>query len=222
MIPRFRSLPAAFLPLLFLVPSMLFVASGCGSGQEAQMEALSGENMRMRHEMDSLMSLNRSMMQQVEALAAENRVLTSRTADLEVRLRESVPNTPMPPAPTKDPGAGYAAALSQYMARDFSGAMARFESLLKEGISEDLKDNCHYWIGECLYGMGKYSEAVPHFETALALPHSDKQDDSMLMIANSYALMGNKSAAREWYNKLISTYPASPYLPKAKEKLSSM
>lgn len=223
MIPRIavRSLPvllsAVFLPAVFLI-------GGCGSGQETQMEELSAQNMRMRYAMDSVMSANRRMMQQVEALAAENRALTARSADLEVRLREmQTPQAaPEPPEPMMDPGAGYAAALSQYMTRDFSGAMIKFEALIQEGIREDLADNCHYWIGECLYGMGKYSDAIHHFETALAFARSEKKDDSTLMIANSYAAMGKNDTARDWYNRLVNGYPASPYVPKAKDRLSGL
>ncbi|MDH4070989.1 MAG: tetratricopeptide repeat protein [Ignavibacteria bacterium] len=223
MIPRIPVRPFPVLLFAVMLPAVLLFA-GCGSGQEAQMEELSMQNMRMRYAIDSVMSANRKLMQQVEALAAENRSLTARSADLEVRLREM--QTPLapppPPEPMMDPGAGYAAALSQYMTRDFSGAMLKFEALLKEGIREDLADNCHYWIGECLYGMGRYSDAIHHFETALAFAQSEKKDDSTLMIANSYAAMGNKTSAKDWYNRLINGYPASPYVPKAKSRVAGL
>lgn len=221
MIPR--STVRATLMIALFAPAV-FLVGGCSSSEEAQMELLSSQNMRMRYEMDSLMSINRRMMQQVEVLAAENRTMTARAADLEVRLRESQ-STPIAHESGEqmvDPGSGYAGALAQYMTRDFAGAMLKFEALLKEGIGENLADNCHYWIGECLYGMGKYTDAIQHFETALAFAQSEKKDDSTLMIANSYAAMGNKASAREWYNRLVTSYPASPYTSKAQERLSRL
>ena len=98
----------------------------------------------------------------------------------------------------------------------------KFEALLKGGVRDDLADNCHYWIGECLYGMGKYSDAIHHFETALDFAGSEKKDDSMLMVANCHAAMGNIPAAKEWYNRMITSYPASPYLKRAQEKLAAL
>jgi TolA-binding protein len=202
-----------------LVAAWIATAPGCSTGSEMQMEELSNRNSRLKFQNDSLYAETRRLNQQVEILVAENRILTARTGDLEARLREPKA-PPKPPPPVGDMSSAYSAALEQYRTRDFSGAMQRFEQLLKEGIRDDLADNCHYWIGECLYGMGKYAEGIEHFETALGFAHSDKKDDSTIMIANSYAVMGNKQSAADWYNRLISDYPASPYLTKAQEKLS--
>jgi TolA-binding protein len=206
---------------VLLVPPALGVLSGCGSGQEAQMEELSYQNSRLRAMNDSLAAEAYRMNQQIEVLVSENRILTARAADMEARLKEmQTPAQPPPPPPVSDMSSAYGQALEQYRARDFSGAMVRFEQLIKGGVREDLADNCHYWIGECLYGMGKYGEAIQHFETALGFASSEKKDDSMLMIGNSHAAMGDKAAARDWFNRLITSYPASPYLAKAQEKLS--
>ncbi len=70
--------------------------------------------------------------------------------------------------------------------------------------------------------MGRYSDAIQHFEMARGYRYSEKKDDAQLMIGNSYSAMGNKSAARDAYNKLISSYPASPYVKKAEEKLARL
>lgn len=213
--------PSIHLPLMLVVTLLASLAtSGCGSGQSAQDEQLFSQTAMYQYRIDSIASENHRLMQQIDALASENRSLTGHAADLEMRLKEA--QTP-PPAPViTDMSAAYAAALGQYRKRDFSGAMQQFEQLVNNGIREDLADNCHYWIGECLYGMGKYSDALHHFETAKGFAHSEKKDDSQIMIGNTYAAMGNKTAAREAYNKLISSYPASPYVKKAHEKLAKL
>ncbi len=223
MIPRRRSLTQFLVPLMLLLPAVLIVP-GCGSSKQAQIDALSETNSRMRYEMDSVMSANRRLIQQVEALASENRVLTARASDLELRLREkdTAPTPAAAPAMSADAGSAYAEALARYRKLDFSGAMTSFDALLKKGVRDELADNCHYWIGECLYGMGKYNDAIHHFETTLGFASSEKKDDSMLMIANCYAAMGNTGAAKEWYNKMITSYPASPYLKRAQEKLNAL
>jgi len=221
MIPRGTLRPKILVVLLLFL--MLLVVPGCGSGQEAQLEEMTNQNLRLHYELDSVMAANKRIKQQVDALASENRVLAARASDLEVRLneKETAP-TPAAPPPMADPGLAYAEALAQYRKLDFSGAMTRFDALLKEGVRDDLADNCHYWIGECLYGMGKYSEAIQHFETALGFANSEKKDDSALMIANCHVAMGNVPAAKEWYNKMITSYPASPYVKRAQEKLGAL
>jgi TolA-binding protein len=215
---------------LVLIPATalsLFVF-GCGSGEETTEEwettPVVSMTARLEYRIDSLMNENRRLKQQIDALATENRSLTARAAELEMKLDEAMAAPPPPPAPEPitNMNSAYQSALSQYRQRDFAGAKERFEALLASGISDNLADNCHYWIGECSYGMGRYSEAIQHFEMVRGYRHSEKKDAAQLMIGNSYSAMGNKSAARDAYNKLISSYPASPYVKRAEEKLARL
>ena len=218
-----RSLPRLVMFLmvivLFSIPGML--VTGCGSEQRIQDDPLFSHAAVLQYRVDSLSAENRRLIQQLDALASENRNLNALSADLEAKLKEAR-TLPPPPTAVADPSNAYSSALAQYRKRDFSGAMLQFESLLNGGVRNDLADNCHYWMGECLYGMGKYGDAIGHFETALGSPHSEKKDDSQLMIGNCQALMGNKSAARDSYNKVVSGFPASPYVRKAQEKLARL
>ena len=215
------SLGLLFPPLATLFAFSLLLAPGCGSSRKAQEQELINQNLRMQFKADSLAAETNRLMNQLDALAAENRALSARAGELETKLRESQA-APPPPPPIADMSSAYANALSQYRTRDFSGAMTQFERLLHDGIREDLADNCHYWIGECLYGLGRYSDALHHFDTVLGYASSDKKDDSIILIGNSQAMLGNKSSAAESYNKLISSYPASPYVKKAQEKLAKL
>lgn len=201
---------------------------GCGSGEETTDEwettPVISMTARLEYRIDSLMNENRRSKQQIEALATENRSLTARAAELEMKLDEALAAPPPPPEPEPitNMNSAYLSALAQYRQRDFAGAKEKFEALLAGGIGDKLADNCHYWIGECSYGMGRYSDAIQHFEMVRGYRYSEKKDDAQLMIGNSYSAMGNKSAARDAYNKLISSYPASPYVKKAEEKLARL
>jgi TolA-binding protein len=93
---------------------------------------------------------------------------------------------------------------------------------LSGGVSDDLSDNCHYWIGESYFGLKKYNEAIQHFETVVGMAGSDKADDAQLMIGNAYAAMGKKVEAKDALQKLITAYPASPLVKRAKAKMSSL
>ncbi len=219
--------------IVFAVSMIAALFVGCGASKEMgdeQSEDAMSVTGRLEYRVDSLSNENRRLRQQLEAVSTENRNLASRSADLETKLHEAKAAPPPPPAakPTPAPAqtmdmtGRYSNALAEYRKRNFAAAINQFESLLSDGIREDLADNCHYWIGESNYGLGKYQEAIGHFEHVFGFKHTEKRDDAQLMIGNSYGAMGNKKAAREAYNRLISSYPASTFVRKAQEKLDKL
>jgi TolA-binding protein len=70
--------------------------------------------------------------------------------------------------------------------------------------------------------MKKYREAIEQFKMVGDYKKSEKKDDAQLMIGNASAALGDKEGARDAYNTLISSYPASPLIPKAREKLARL
>jgi len=222
--------------IIAFVAIVVVFSSGCGTVEESTDGEMTGDmdstpyvshTARLEFRIDSLTSEVRRVNQQIDALAAENRSLTARNAELEMKLKE-IESPPPPaqvsrqPAPAADMSTGYSRALAEYQRKSFSGAVAAFEALLKSGIQDDLADNCHYWVGESYYGMGRYSEAISHFDVVLDYKKSEKKDDALLMIGNCYATMGNTAAARDAYNKLISSYPASSFAQRARDKLARL
>jgi TolA-binding protein len=221
-------------PIAAIILALSMFACGA-SQQSADEEAMNIQafsmTARLEYRIDSLINENRRIVQQLDALAAENRILSARNQGLESQPKETpAPQSPLPQqsqllpaeanAPVTDVTSGYPQALNDYKKRNFPNAIAEFEGLLLGNIQEDLADNCQYWIGECNYAMGKYSEAIYHFEMVLGYRRSEKKDDSQMMIGNSYAAMGKKTEARDAYQKLLSEYPASVYAKKAQEKLA--
>ena len=203
-------------------------AFGCGASEESTDEWETTPTVspvaQLEYRVDSLTNLNRRLKEQLDAVSGENRNLTARNAELETRLNETAatPRTATPMTPSVDVSSGYSGALAQFRRRDFAGAIDQFEALLKGGIREDLAGNCHYWIGESYYGMRKYNDAIRHFETVFDYKRSGKKDDAQLMIGNCYLASGNKAAARESYEKLVSTYATSPLVRKAQDKLARL
>ena len=213
---------------LLLVAAALFLLAlfvGCGSSEEAvydeETEApVISEQARLQYRADSLMNENRRLQDQVDALTAESRKLTARNAELETRIAEAA--APPPPPVVTDPTEAYRTALGQFNARNYSGALEGFSSILGSGSAGELADNCQYWMGECYYGMGQYSEAMQNFEKVMDYTRSGKIPYATLMIGNCQAAMGNKAAAVETYQKVISGFPTSPAAEKARAKLGKM
>lgn len=227
--------------LLVLVALALY---GCGSAEEStnqwEVPAPGGAvTSNLQYRVDSLTNENRRLKQQLDAISTENRKLVARTAELETKLAETTPApatqttpaaapkgvaartpAPAPPASTDTFNAGYEEALATYRRGDYVEAEKQFEELLSRGVSPDLVGNCHYWIGQSFYDRKKYQEAIPHFQTVVDLTTSKKKPDAYLMLGNCYFSLGNSAAAKEAYNRLITTYPMSPYVKKAKDRLA--
>ncbi|HUI08701.1 MAG TPA: tetratricopeptide repeat protein [Bacteroidota bacterium] len=226
-------------PSLFLIPATLALgmavgATGCGSSEEETENWESSQPTTTTTEAapstaaDSMKSESRRMKEQLDALAAENRTLTARNAELETKLNEATAKaaaTPAPAmtaaAPVGDVSGAYNAALGEFKKKNFQEAVNQFEAIINAG-GDKLVDNCHYWEGESYYGMKKYDDAIKQFETVLGYSGSGKRPYAQLMIGNSYMAMGDKSSAKDAYSKLVSTYPASSLVEKAKEKLSKL
>ncbi len=204
------------------------VAFGCGSSEEStedfEKTPTVSPTAKLEYKVDSLTNENRRMKEQVDAVAAENRTLTAKNAELETRLSEAMAAAkPAPaPAPTGDMRSAYQSALDLVHQRNYAEAITQFQGLLNAGIRDDLASNCHYWIGESYYGLRKYQDAIQAFETVFDYKKSAKKDDAQLMIGNAYLASGNKDAAKEAYQKLVSGYPTSPLVSKAEAKLAKL
>jgi tol-pal system protein YbgF len=220
---------------MYLIPAtfalgLAVVAVGCGSSEEdtESWETTPAVSATATPEAapDSTKTETRRIKDQVDALSAENRTLTARNAELETKLNEATaaakaPATMNTSAPIADVTGAYNTALGEFRRRNFQEASNQFEAILNSG-TEKLAPNCHYWIGESCYGMKKYDEAIKHFETVLGYTGSGKRPYAQLMIGNSYLALGDKAAAKGAYSKLVSGYPESSLVEKAKSKLSRL
>lgn len=221
--------------LVFLIPACLTIglaigATGCGSTEESTEDQWGttpavSPAASMDYTVDSLKNETRRMKEQLDAMAVENRNLTARNAEIETKLTEAnaAPKTVTPNVTPISPGeasSAYAAALNEFKTRNFAEAAAQFGAILNAGAGSNLEDNCHYWIGESMYGMKKYNDAIREFETVLGYKGSGKRPYAQLMIGNSFAMLGDNGSARDAYNKVVSNYPASDVADKAKSKLA--
>jgi tol-pal system protein YbgF len=222
---RLRAM-VGLVPVLVMLVAM--TVAGCGSSEESMEEwtqtpAATPTSM-LEYRVDSLKNENARTKDQLEAVAAENRKLTARNAELETKLNEALaaPKVEAPPPAPVNAASAYEAALAKFKAKDFQGAIADMEALLNGNVEQKLADNCQYWIGESYYGLRNYKEALKQFTTVLGLPRSEKKADATLMSGNCQAALGNGAAAKEAYEKVVSDFPTSPLVDKAKDKLAKM
>jgi tol-pal system protein YbgF len=116
----------------------------------------------------------------------------------------------------------YQAALRTYNSRSYGKAFKMFSNLLEKYPSGRYASNAQYWIGECHYAQKKYADAIAAFDRVLSYAKSPKADDAQLKIGLCYLKLGKKTHARESLNQLISRFPASEYVPRAKKYLAEI
>jgi len=120
-------------------------------------------------------------------------------------------------------GSNYQDALNDIYSRNFSDAIAKFRNLLKQmEPSDNLADNCQYWIGEAFYAMGKYEEAVAEFEKVFAFDTNNKTDDAQFMIGMSNVRTGDSMTARIELENLMNFYQDSEYLARAQKEFGDL
>ncbi len=105
----------------------------------------------------------------------------------------------------------YQNALRLAQQQNFHRAIAEFERLIAENPRHPLADNSQYWIGQCLYDLGRFNEAIAEFLKVFSFSETDKYDDAHLMICKSYVALGQGDAARVELRSFLLHYPTSEY-----------
>lgn len=136
------------------------------------------------------------------------------------------------PKPATTPATSYSAtgnfredyqnALSEYYNHNYKLAIQLFEELLARNPSTSLSDNCRYWIGESYYGLGNFNQAIIEFTKVFSFNKSNKIDDAQLKLGLCYWKLGDRERARQELERLISDYPSSEYVEKARQFLARL
>jgi TolA-binding protein len=185
----------------------------------------------LTRELAAAKASNDSLKLRLMKVEEANRAAAARAAQLEAE-RATVPPPPSQPPPPPPPREtqpvisnlrdGYARALNLFRSANYTEGRAMFQAVLDAGAPVEMQDNCYYWMGECAYGEKKYDEAIELFRKIFTFAKSEKKDESQIMIANSYLAMGNKPKAKAEYERLVTKFPASPYVKKAKARLAAL
>ena len=116
----------------------------------------------------------------------------------------------------------YIEGLSTYQNGEYEKSLKIFNYLIDINPAHDLADNCQYWIGEVYYGMKDYKRSIKEFEKVFTFTGSNKDDDSQYKLGLCYVNIGNKSRAKDEFQKLLEIYPNSEYFQKSKQYLQQL
>lgn len=199
-------------------------------------------------EIDSLKTLSFSQAQKLAVLEEINTELSDKVALLNDRIKAledrvqalSSPPETAPPARPSHGGrksarqftppvhalshgkAAYQAALRDFEARRYEDALREFSEVLTAAPKDNLADNAQYWIGECYYGLGNYTQAIKEFQKVFAYPKTAKDDDAQLKIGLCYIKIGETDKAVVELKRLTVDYPESEYIERANALLRDL
>jgi tol-pal system protein YbgF len=105
----------------------------------------------------------------------------------------------------------------------YEEAIKGFTDYLNYCGMQDQADNARFWIGESYYSMEKYNEAIEEFKLLEKdFSNSEKRPGALYKMARSHEELGQKTEAKETFNKLIDEFPGTLEAEQAKEKLKEL
>lgn len=117
----------------------------------------------------------------------------------------------------------YEAALNQFRAANYVGAIAGFRGFAKAYPSSSLASNAQYWIGYSYYAMGDYRTALAQQQKLItAFPQSIKVPDALLNIARCHEELKETSSAKKTLEEIIAKHGGTNAAAIAAKRLASL
>ncbi len=114
----------------------------------------------------------------------------------------------------------YDEGLALFRSRNFSESLGLFEQYLEGNPEQSLEDNAHFWIGEALYSMERFEDAVLKYDLVIKkYPGSEKVPAAFLKQGMCFIKLGDNETGRILLQKLVKNYPDSDAASKAAKLL---
>lgn len=107
--------------------------------------------------------------------------------------------------------------------KDFEGAILQYRKVTGGKEADELAARCQFQIGECLFALLRYGEAVQEFmrlDVSYRLPEWNAK--ALLELGRVLEAKGDKAAASARFKELIQRYPKDNAALVAKERLDAL
>jgi tol-pal system protein YbgF len=127
--------------------------------------------------------------------------------------------------------AAYEEAFRLYRAQDYHAAIDRFRAFLQTHASSEYADNALFWLGDCLFRLGRYEESVLAFDDVVKkFPEGNKVPDALYRQGVALLEIGKakgeestyRPAARQIFEQLVREHPDSERIPEARRQLEKL
>jgi tol-pal system protein YbgF len=102
----------------------------------------------------------------------------------------------------------YDRVMVEFQHGDYEAALAGFKFFIELHRKSALAANAQYWIGECQYRLGRYTDALNSFSNVGSYdPMSQKLAASAFKIGQTYSMLGDYYRARLTFDEVLDHYP---------------
>jgi tol-pal system protein YbgF len=161
-----------------------------------------------------LISIEQQLVAIQELTGQSQQRLTELRSRLETRSQQPDPNS-APVGPSGNPaGPGpdqmYDASLQQYRRGSVSTARTGFREFLRVYPSHERAPDAFYYIGESFEQAAPDSAAAVYDQLVKGYPNSSRAPSALYKLGSLAEKRGDRTAARQYYSRVISGYPRSP------------
>jgi tol-pal system protein YbgF len=206
--------------------SRMFSSKGTGEISSGQVDELRHEIVNVNAKMDALKAALLMRLDEMEKAARESAAATTAGQNKEAAAGAGKQEAGGQAAATKaatppgDPTQMYQAAYLDYTKGNYDMAIQGFREFLKAFPDAEFSGNAQYWVGESLYSLGKYEDALAEFDKVVAsYPASNKVPGAMLKEGFCYDALKRPKEAKEAYQSLMKKYPDSEAAKLAGDRL---
>lgn len=117
----------------------------------------------------------------------------------------------------------YEKAIRAYQSGKYEVARKEFQSFLSKYPKSELADNALFTVGECHFSEKRYQDAIEVYQQVLdQYPRGNKVPNALLKQGTAFQQLGDSTAARILYERLVEKYPGTPQAQAAEKKLKQM
>ncbi|KMQ80081.1 putative periplasmic protein [Candidatus Burkholderia pumila] len=146
-------------------------------------------------------------------------------ADLDSRLKKFEPQQETIDGVTGSVQPGeteaFNAASTQFRNGDYKNAAASFKAFVSKHPQSPYQPTARYWLGNALYAQRDYKESTAIWQDLVkSYPTHPHAPEALLAIANNQIEQGQKAAAKQTLQQIISQYGGTEVAQNAQSKLS--
>jgi tol-pal system protein YbgF len=128
-----------------------------------------------------------------------------------------------PPAPNLNPQRMLDTAWADFTSGQWGLCVEGYSTYLKYFANTASADDAQYYVGECLFNDGKFTEAVNAFNLVIvSYPKGDKVPDAYYKRGQVLDRLGQPDRARESWETLMKQFPESDLARLAKQNLDRL
>ncbi len=113
-------------------------------------------------------------------------------------------------------------AIKDFNNKEYHSSIQKLKSILERDRDQQINSEVLFFLAENYYRLQNYHSALIHYRQVSASPNNKRKDIAQAMIAECLMRLGELNEAKIAYQELITKYPQSEFIPKARKMLQQL